>query len=61
MKKLEQMKPKQLMDALAKTAVVTFRVSVQDKAEMQATAEKLGLTLTDYLLRLHGIAKQKLK
>lgn len=61
MKKLEQMKPKQLNDALAKTSVVTFRVSKADKDEMQTTAARLKLTLTEYLLRLHAIAKGKLR
>jgi hypothetical protein len=60
MKKLEQMKGKQLKDAIAKTDVVTFRVSKVDKAEMQATAAKLGLSLTEYLSRLHAIARGKL-
>ena len=60
MKKLEQMKGKELNHALAKTEVVTFRVSKTDKAEMQAMAKKLKLSLTEYLVRLHGIAKSKL-
>ena len=61
MKGLETMKPKQLRDTLAKTQVVTFRVSKADKDDMQATAADLGLTLTEYLVRLHTIAKGKLR
>ena len=60
MKALEKMTKKQVKDSLAKTEVVVFRVSKTDKADMQATAKALGLTLTDYLSRLHQIARGKL-
>jgi hypothetical protein len=46
---------------LAKSETIIFRVSAKDKAEMQKTAKKLGLSLTEYLTRLHQIAQERLK
>jgi hypothetical protein len=61
MKGLAKMTGKALKDTLAKTEMVVFRVSKSDKTDMQAMAKRLGLSLTEYLGRLHSIAKQKLK
>jgi len=60
MKALARKTGKQLKDSLAKTETVVFRVSKAEKADMQATAGKMGLSLTEYLTRLHAIAKGKL-
>lgn len=51
----------QLQHALGKTAIIQMRVSVSDKAGMTSTAGGLGLTLTDYLTRLHYFAADLLK
>jgi hypothetical protein len=59
--RLAKMTKKQLTDSIAKKGVVTFRVSVEDKATMQATAKGLKLTLTEYLCSLHALAVKKLK
>jgi predicted PhzF superfamily epimerase YddE/YHI9 len=60
MKPLARKSKAQLNDSLAKTETVVFRVSKAEKADMQATASKMGLSLTEYLTRLHQIAKGKL-
>jgi predicted DNA binding CopG/RHH family protein len=46
---------------LAKSETIIFRVSSKDKDQMQKTAKKLGLSLTEYLTRLHQIAVEQLK
>ena len=46
---------------LAKSAVIIIRASATVKAEMQATAKGLGLSLTEYLTNLHALAKAQLK
>jgi DNA-directed RNA polymerase subunit E'/Rpb7 len=50
-----------LKEALTKDSVVLFRTTKAEKEDMQATAQKLGLTLTEYLGRLHTLAKAQLK
>ncbi len=40
---------------------ITFRVTSAEKVEMKEAAEKLGLSVTDYLLRLHRSAKNVLE
>lgn len=45
---------------LAKSAVVIFRTTEAEKADMQATAKKLGMHLTEYLGRLHTLAKENM-
>lgn len=59
--KSETTKPNPIEHALAKTATVNFRLSKADKASMQATAKQLRLSLSEYLVSLHGYAKDKLK
>lgn len=38
-------------------SAITFRVTSAEKSEIRSVAEKLGLSVTDYLLRLHRAAK----
>jgi hypothetical protein len=59
--RLAKTSKKQLTDAIAKTGMVTFRVSEDVKADMKATANGLNLSLTEYLCSLHTIATKKLK
>jgi hypothetical protein len=42
-------------DQLPKTNRVIFAVSPGEKREMQETASGFGLTLTDYMIRLHRL------
>jgi hypothetical protein len=44
-----------------KTAFVQFRVSEEEKASLQRTAESLGLQVSEYLLKLHALASANLK
>jgi hypothetical protein len=47
--------------ALAKDAVVIFRATKSEKADMQEVAKSLGLSLTEYLGRLHTLAVGNMK
>ena len=47
--------------ALPKTAVIIIRASATVKQDMMDTAKRLGMSLTDYLTRLHELAKANLK
>ncbi len=38
-------------------SAITFRVTSIEKSEIRSVAEKLGLSVTEYLLRLHRAAK----
>ena len=52
---------KRLQSALAKTRMVTFRLSEDDKESMARAAKRCRLTLTEYILRLHHLADEKLE
>ncbi len=41
-------------------AVIVVRLSVKEKASMQATARSLGLTMSEYVRRLHAVAVKRL-
>jgi predicted DNA binding CopG/RHH family protein len=47
--------PWAVRDRLPKDERVNLRVSSEEKEEMAATAESLGLDLTEYLIRLHRL------
>lgn len=53
--------PERLEKVLRKSRLLTMRVSEADHEDIKRTAAKLGLTVTDYLLRLHYLASEKLK
>lgn len=60
-KKLKKVvKPEELCRELIKDARINIRVSRADKASMTMTAKKCGMTLTEYLIRLHQFAVEKL-
>lgn len=52
--------PERLRLALTKDATIQMRVTGPDKDSMQETASGLGLTLTEYLVRLHLFAVEVL-
>ena len=52
---------KDLQGSGPKTAFVQFRVSESEKASLQETAERLGLQVSEYLLKLHELASANLK
>jgi hypothetical protein len=43
-----------------KDAAIIFRVSAEEKEEIRAVAERLGLSVSGYLLDLHRIARERL-
>lgn len=53
-------KPEDIRQNKAKEERVEIRVSSEDKASMAATAKQLGMSVTQYLTRLHQIAVEKL-
>ncbi len=57
---LRDVPPTRLVSALVKDRTVTVRVTETDKAEMFETAQACGLTLTEYVLRLHWFAVENL-
>lgn len=59
-KQLRHIDPARLETLLVKKAVIQFRVTESEKADIQRTASELGLTVTDYLLRLHAWASESL-
>ena len=53
--------PDKMKAALQKNETIQMRVSLKDKYSMQWAAKSCGLTLTEYLTRLHYIAEGNLK
>lgn len=58
---MRKISPKRLQAALAKTRIISFRLSEDYKESMARAAKKCRLTLTEYILRLHYLADEKLK
>lgn len=52
---LRPVTPSTIRDRLAKTARIAFQLSPAEKEEIASTASGFGLTVTDYLLRLHRL------
>lgn len=57
---LKGTEPARLRSLLEKTETVQMRVTASDKDSMAETASALGLTVTDYLTRLHLFAVEVL-
>jgi hypothetical protein len=57
---LRDVSPSDLRRALVKDAPITFRATKQERDDMHRVATACGLTLTDYLLRLHRFVSQLL-
>lgn len=53
--------PARLRTAIVKSESLTIRLTLSDKTSMEQTAKHCGLTLTDYLTRLHWFAAEKLE
>jgi acetyl-CoA carboxylase alpha subunit len=52
---------KDLQGSGPKNSFVQFRVSEAEKSSLQETAERLGLQVSEYLLKLHELASANLK
>jgi hypothetical protein len=57
-KTMKAMPPERLAQVLRKGVTVQIRVTEQEKGEMKRAASRYGLTVTDYLCRLHGLAEE---
>lgn len=57
---LKGVSPERLETVLKKRAQVNIRMSETDKAGMRRLSAELKLTLTDYVLRLHYFAQDRL-
>lgn len=57
---LKRTDPDRLRSILEKSETVQIRVTASDKASLTETASALGLTVTDYLTRLHLFAVEVL-
>jgi len=53
--------PVRLRQALTKSETVTIRITMADKLSMQRTASRCGLSVTEYLTRLHWLASEKVE
>lgn len=53
--------PERLKTLLVKSESLTIRLTPTDKAGMERAAKHCGLTLTDYLTRLHYFVWDKLE
>jgi len=53
--------PGRLEKVLVKSCAITIRVTESDRETMKRAAKKCGLTVTEYLIRLHGAALEKMK
>ncbi len=56
----KKLKPKELERELVKNARINIRISQPDKTSMVAMAKRCNMTVTEYLVRLHQIALEKL-
>lgn len=57
---LRNVSPDRLREVLVKEVHVTFRATRHERDDMRRVAKACGLTLTDYLVRLHLFASNKL-
>lgn len=53
--------PERLSLVLEKSKRINMNVTPQEHEEVRETAEALGLTVTDYLLRLHALVVERLR
>ena len=53
--------PARLQSALRKTATLNLRVTPAEKADLEAVAKDLGLSVTEYIERCHVLVSLKLR
>ena len=58
---LHGISPKSFDSEPVKKARLDIRVSDAERREIETTAKKLDLSITDYILQLHRIASAKLR
>jgi len=57
---LRDVSPSRLREVLVKDTPITFRATRHERDDMHRVAKACGLTLTDYLIRLHLFASRTL-
>jgi len=57
---LEKIPTKQLRASMVKTRAIALRVTAGDHAGMHRTAKACGMTVTEYITRLHAFAAERL-
>lgn len=57
---LRDVSPDRLREVLVKDTPITFRATKHERDDMHRVAKACGLTLTDYLIRLHLFASKTL-
>ena len=57
---LKATSPDKLKSVLVKSESITIRLAAMDKAGMEQTAKACGLTITEYLTRMHVFASERL-
>jgi mobilization protein NikA len=57
---LEKVPAKRLRASLTKTKAIAIRVTEDDHEGMRLTAKACGMSVTEYLTRLHAFAAEKL-
>jgi hypothetical protein len=55
----QQISPKEIGVALGKTERLNLLVTPQQKGEIRAAAERFGLSMTDYLVRIHSLIESQ--
>jgi predicted DNA binding CopG/RHH family protein len=60
-KLLENMPPERVKMLMAKSARINLRVTEHEKQEIASTAKALGLTVTEYLTKCHGLVSGRLR
>jgi len=58
-KATRQIAPKEIRVALGKTERLNLLVTPQQKEEIRAAAERFGLSMTDYLVRIHSLIESQ--
>ncbi len=55
----KRVKPEEVEEALGKTERMNILLTPRQKAEIRAAADRYGLSMTDYLMRLHELVEAK--
>lgn len=53
----QKIPPKEIRAALGRAERINLLLSPQQKKEIRAAAERYGLSMTDYLLRIHALVE----
>jgi hypothetical protein len=57
-KVVQQISTRKIRAALGKTERLNLLVTPQQKREIRGAAERFGLSMTDYLVRLHSLIER---